>query len=456
MNIKTKLSLRFSLIVAGVLLFFSVLVYYFSYSSQVSKFHDNLLENAKNTAILLINVVEVDSTLLKKIHQSTIQLDQEEIVLTDSAFHVRYSNKITTLTDEVIRANYSNYDVSFFSRSGKDGVYYKHRFKGQVYHVYVMAYDTARRENLADLRGILFWSIVFSILLSVLFSYLFSKNAIKPIADIIKSIRKINSARLGSRLKEGKNNDELDQLARSFNEMLAKLDQAFKNQEEFISNASHELKTPLSVMIAESDYVLSHESSPEEYRRHISEMVADLKIMNAQINSLLELAQLNSDQTIRFTAIRIDEIVYHSIHQIRAKYPGRKMLPVIQYPENESDLLVEGNESLLEIVFNNLLENACKFSGGDIHIEFRLTGDHILINITDQGIGIPKGDIENVYHPFIRASNARNSAGFGIGLSLVSKILELHRVNFKISSFENEGTRFEMTFRKAGNETKEI
>ena len=85
MNIKTRLSFQFTLIVTGILLFFSLLVYYFSYTSQLNKFRENLLDSAKNTAILLINVAEVDSSLLKKIHQSTISLEKEEIALTDSA-----------------------------------------------------------------------------------------------------------------------------------------------------------------------------------------------------------------------------------------------------------------------------------------------------------------------------------------------------------------------------------
>ncbi len=79
MNIKTRLSFQFTLIVAGILIFFSLLVYYFSYSSQLAKFRENLLDSAKNTAILLINVAEVDSSLLKKIHQSTISWEKEEI-----------------------------------------------------------------------------------------------------------------------------------------------------------------------------------------------------------------------------------------------------------------------------------------------------------------------------------------------------------------------------------------
>ena len=149
-----------------------------------------------------------------------------------------------------------------------------------------MAFDKSRTENLSELRKILFWSILFSVWLSVLLSYLFSKKAIKPISQIIKSVKEINSLRLSNRLDEGNRKDEIDQLAITFNEMLTNLEIAFKNQEDFVSNASHELRTPLTVMIGESDYLLSRERKKEDYINHISGLVNDLKKLNSLLNSL--------------------------------------------------------------------------------------------------------------------------------------------------------------------------
>jgi len=134
---------------------------------------------------------------------------------------------------------------------------------------------------------------------------------------------------------------------------------------------------------------------------------------------------------------------------VKAKYPDHKIIPKIQYPENENTLLINGNTGLLSIAFKNLIENACKFSDDDVIIEFALPSDHILIKIMDKGIGIPAGEIENIYKPFNRASNVRFKSGFGIGLSLVAKIFELHEVSFTVYSTENEGTKFEMLFKRS-------
>ena len=397
MNIKTRLSFQFTLIVAGILLFFSVLVYYFSYSSQLTKFRENLLDGAKNTAILLINVVEVDSSLLKKIHQSTISWEKEEIALTDSAFNLVYGNNIQYLSDKVMRINSNNGNINFFSIGEKDGVCYKHNFNNRTYNVFVMAFDNTRPENLSELRRILLWSILFSVWLSVLLSYFFSKKAIQPISQIIKSVKNINSLRLSNRLNEGNRKDEIDQLAITFNEMLTNLEIAFKNQEDFVSNASHELRTPLTVMIGESDYLLSRERKQEEYINHISGLVNDLKKLNALLNSLLELAQINRDNSIQLSSVRIDEIIYNAIHQVKTKYQGRKIIPKIQYPENENDLLINGNSGLLTIAFKNLIDNACKFSNEDVTIEFLIMDKYIKIIISDKGIGIPSNELNSIY-----------------------------------------------------------
>jgi signal transduction histidine kinase len=448
MNIKTRLSFQFTFIIAGILLVFSVLTYYFFYTSQLSKFREDLLDTAKNTAILLINVVEVDSSLLKKIHQSTISWENQEIALTDSSLNMIYANNIQYLSNKAIKLNSEVKKDHFFSVAEKDGVCYIHHYNHKSYYVFVMAFDHARIENLSGLRGILFWCILFTIWLSVILSYLFSKKAIQPISHIISSVKAINSSRLNNRLNEGNRKDEIDQLAMTFNEMLTKLETAFKNQKDFVSNASHELRTPLTVMVGETDYILSRERKKEEYVKYISGICIDLKELNILLNSLLELAQINKDNNIQLSGVRIDEIIYNAIHQVKTKYKGRKILPKIVYPENETDLQINGNSGLLTIAFRNLIDNACKFSNEDIIIEIQIIDKFLKINISDKGIGIPSNELANIFSPFKRASNVKFKSGYGIGLSLVDRIIELHDASINVYSVENEGTLFEVHFKR--------
>jgi len=446
MDIKTRLSVQFTLSVLGILMVFCMLVYYFSYSSQLSTFRQNLLVRAQNTAILLINVQEVDSTLLKKIYLTTKSLEEEEIVLNDSNDKTLYSDKIRDLKNiSSTRISHAS-SPEFFSIGKKDGVLYNHHVNNQLYHVYVLAYDQFRAENLRGLRIVLLWSIVFSLCLSVWTSYFFSKVAINPISNIVAKVKEINASKLSNRLDEGKRQDEIEQLAITFNQMLSDLELVFKSQEEFVSNASHELRTPLAIMIAESDYIIGRKRSPEEYEIHIARLTEDLRKLNLLINSLLELAQLNRDKNISKSSIRIDELVFNAIHSVKLKYPGRKILPRIEYSDNENDFVIDGNPGLLEIAFKNLVENACKFSTGEVEVEILNTGKGVVVRITDYGVGIPENEIGNIFKPFNRATNAKFIGGFGIGLSIVAKIIELHGAEIKVASTLNKGTSFDLRF----------
>lgn len=446
MKIKTRLSIQFTLLVLGILVVFSVLVYYFSYSSQLSKYRENLLESAQNTAILLINVQEVDSTLLKKIHQTTKSLEEEEIALTDSSNKLLYSNQVKYLNGYISGNTISSREPVYFSIGRKDGVIYNHEVNRQQYHVFVLAYDKHRDENLKELRNVLQWSILFSVWLSIWASYLFSKLAINPISKIISKVKEINSSKLNSRLDEGKGQDEIEQLSITFNQMLSDLELAFKSQNEFVSNASHELRTPLAIMIAESDYLISRDRTPEEYARHIKGLSHDLRNLNLLINSLLELAHMNRDNTISKSPVRIDELIFNSIKSMKSKYPGRKILPEIDFSVSESDLTISGNAGLLEIAIRNLIDNACKFSDNDVSVRIANSAGRLTVSILDQGIGIPEAEVSNIFNSFKRGANAKFIGGFGIGLAIVARVAELHQAEIKVSSKENGGTRFEIQF----------
>lgn len=446
MNIKTRLSFQFTLIIVGILLVFSSLVYYFSYSSQLDKFRDNLFNRARNTAILLLRVSEVDSTLLTKIQESTFYWEKEEIVVTDSAHHIIYRFNVKYLTDEIIGKYINEGGMGHFKIGKRDGVFNEYTFKKQTVHVFVMAFDHARAEHLKELRGILVWSNLFSIWIAILFSYLFARNAIKPISEIIKQVKKIDYSKLNTRLEEGNKRDEIAQLAITFNEMLTDLELAFKNQAEFISHASHELRTPLSIIISESDYILAREQEGEDYRRHISGITEDLKKLNSQLNTLLELAQINKIRAIQVAEIRIDEVIFSATQIIKLKYPDRKIILRVDYPDNENELPVDGNYGMLVIAFSNLIDNACKFSGEDVTVNIAVDNQSILVTIVDKGIGIPQDELTKIFHPFNRASNATFISGYGIGLSLAVKIFDLHHATINVISKINDGTRFELRF----------
>jgi signal transduction histidine kinase len=170
--------------------------------------------------------------------------------------------------------------------------------------------------------------------------------------------------------------------------------------------------------------------------------------MNILLNSLLELAQINPENPLQISPVRIDEILYQSIQLVKHKYSDRKIVVKMEYPENSNDLLIDANAGLLNIAFKNLVENACKFSVKDIEIELVIDELMISVSINDKGIGIPSDELQSIYDPFKRASNATFKGGFGIGLTLVKRIVELHQAWLNVESTLNYGTSFKLKFRR--------
>ena len=148
------------------------------------------------------------------------------------------------------------------------------------------------------------------------------------------------------------------------------------------------------------------------------------------------------------TDLRIDELIFNAIQSTKAKYPGRKILPKIEYPDNENDLNIYGNQGLLDIAIKNLFENACKFSTNEVEVKISMIDELISVQISDKGVGIPEDQIASIFDAFNRSDNVKYIGGFGIGLSIVSKIMALHSVEIKVTSVINQGTCFELLFQK--------
>ena len=444
-NIKTKLALQFMAIVTVILFVFAFLIYYFTYTTNKEKFKTSLLNRAKYTSIVINRNKTIEKEFLDKIFTSTYVAQNQEVVICNLKYELLYEYKRNLISEDVLQALNINEEYNFFYLENKDAVCLRIKFHEIPALLVIMANDNARKDYLRDLTGFLFWGIIVSMALTSLFAYIFSKQAFKPVSRINEEVQTINASNLSIRLDEGNGMDELERLAATFNTMLDGLEASFKNQAEFIANASHELKTPLAVMIAESEYLLSKDKSVEEYKNHIKKNIEYVHKFNDHLNNLLELARINRITSIEKHEVRLDEILYDAIKMIREKYPERKILTKIELPENDKELIIIANYSLMVLAFINLLDNAVKFSNENINLSLE-TSHQLIVTITDSGIGIPKSELLHINKPYKRAGNARYISGFGIGLSLVSRIFEAHGFNFQISSTVNAETSIRILF----------
>lgn len=446
MKIRNKLTYRFALIVASILLIFSVAIYYFSASFREQEFDKRLIDKGLTTARLLIKVDEVDMKLLRIIDRNNLTaLQNEKITVYDSLYNKIYSSDDdpeVPVGIDLFREIKSEGQV-FFNHNHNETIGVLYKEKDDSFFVIVSAYDQFGINKLSNLRLILIVGFIFSMGAVFVAGWVFSGESIKPISQIINEVKEISISKLHLRINEGNGQDEIAQLAIQFNQMLERLEQAVDMQKSFVSNASHELRTPLSTIRAQLEVSLTDERKKTEYKDVLESVLEDINNLINLSNGLLDLAHLGSGISgPGLKKIRLDELLFQCVSDLSKKYPEQPItLNVSDELEDERMFIILGIEQLIKTAFLNLIDNACKFSNGNpVIINIGFIKNEIVITILDSGVGIRQGELNHIFDPFYRGSNVRTISGHGIGLSLAQKIITLHNGQLKITSKLNEGT----------------
>lgn len=311
------------------------------------------------------------------------------------------------------------------------------------YLVVVSAENYFFSHHMAYLRNLLFTSLLYALILIVLVSMLISRTLVGPVDRIIEKVEKISSENLHLRLEFPKSKDSLHKLVKTFNDMLNRLETTFETQKNFISNASHELNTPLTSIIGEADYTLSKERDSELYKKSLTNILSEAEKLAHKTNALLLLAQTGFDgKSQRQSKLRVDQLILdvkETVQKLSSKY--KVYLDFGLLPENHENLKVKGNFYLLHLALTNIVVNGCKYSNNDqVYVALGASKTHVVIIVRDSGIGIPESDIPYIYDPYFRASNTTDFVGYGIGLPLSRNIVSMHNGEIKITSVEHKGT----------------
>lgn len=447
MSIRLRLMLIFASMVAVILSVFSVFVYYSTVSIRKSAFFDRLWER---TEISLQLISETPRPDLSKIHPSerntywTI-LPDEEIIIFDDSGRYSYINEFTAVKiDYEPVLNHLKVAGSIEKKIGQRQIVgISKRIDDQTYYVIVSAFDKNGQRLLNNLRLTMVSSFLTSIIFTFLAGWYFSRETFKPVERIIETAEKISETDLDLRVPIPAGKNELVRLVNTINESLDRLQKAFEVQKVFVANASHELRTPLTALRGELEVALLKDRSKDEYKHILTMAYDDAKRLSSLVNHLLLFAQTSSDpRSLNFESIRIDEIVMDVMQKFSTIYPDRQIeIRFTNQIPDETKLIVSGNENLLAVAINNVIDNALKYSDRKpVHIEIN-SGDKIKISIADKGVGISLNDMESVFEPFYRSKRSSNVVGFGLGLALAKKIIELHGGNIIIKSKINEGSK---------------
>lgn len=314
---------------------------------------------------------------------------------------------------------------------------------GKRYLVAVSANNYYINHHLTFLRNILGLGILLSLAISIYLSFYFSKHIFDPIRRITNQVRHISTENIHLRLEQTEYRNEIGELTATFNDLLNRVETALEIQKNFISNASHELATPLTSIIGEADVTLRRERSPAEYQQSLQTILTQAERLNEITRSLLSLAQIGfRGKKIVFEVIRADELIWEAKAIIDKLNPQNKInVELSLLPEDPKKLRVNGNRQLLQLAFVNLLNNACKYSyNKPVSVHIGASDRQVIIVVQDKGVGIPEEEIKFIFDPFFRASNSKLFEGYGIGLPLARNIITLHNGTLTVSSKVEVGT----------------
>lgn len=312
--------------------------------------------------------------------------------------------------------------------------------------VYVAQSLASVRQTIGAFGTFLILSFIGALALIVVSGIWLARTAIGPINRISQAVQEIGGEDLTKRLNWQGRRDELGRLAARFDDMLARLENAFARERRFISDASHELKTPLTVINANAQMLERWGDRDVQVRREALEAIrAESQQMARVINAMLMLAKTDSAEGLALEPLNMRPIISDVANSLRAR-AAEKGLGL--EAKCEGDAYVLGEPGLVRQVIVNLTENAIKFTqSGGVTISMRAENSHAHLDVSDTGPGIPADALPHVFERFYRADPAHSRAveGTGLGLAVVSSIVRAHGGEIAVTSTVGEGTTVSVT-----------
>jgi len=435
----------FTLILAVALIFI-----YFSFAKfRKDEFYSRLKEKAIMTYKLLIESKRIDSSMLREIDKYTPTTAARQVMI------FRDSTIVYNSSDD----KKINYDNNLFATIKAKQEYFTKQDENEVlglytgmnadpYTIIAYGYDRSGFRKMGFLKWAMIIAYFIGILIGWVATYFFVKKAIRPLQSLKTNLDNINYTNLDIRLPEIGRGEEVNSLSTNFNKMLARLEQSFSFQKDFVHYASHELRTPLAAMVSLTETSLNNSTTSEEYQEALKQLLLQQRNLTDITNSLLLLSgnKVNANGQ-EYPMLRLDELIFRSIEIMKDLFPSVNIEMNFEgSPSNENLLLIHANEPLILMAFNNLLKNAVQYSSDNkVHIVVKVNEQEKEVRFMNAGSNFSSQETEKIFTPFYRAPNSSTVKGHGLGLSLVKHILQLHRANIHYD-YKEEMNIFNITF----------
>jgi len=306
--------------------------------------------------------------------------------------------------------------------------------------VYVFGDDMY--ETMEELEHVLFISIPLIGLLFVFVGWFIVNNVLKRVSNVIDEVNQIGINDLNKRLTLSSSNDEIEELIITFNTLLNRLDDSVMKIKRFSNDVSHELKTPLTVIRGEIELGLRKDRTKEEYKQILKSSLTESIQLQELIDSLFFLSNSNKQEIVsKFETLEIDEIIIDILSEYKQLVSEKNITIEFDSLENVFTL---GDLLLVKIMIGNIIQNSIKYSNNNSKIIISLKNK--TLSIKDFGIGIDQKNIKNIFDRFYRADESRGRGGYGLGLSIVKNISDIHNYTIDIKSELSKYTEVSINF----------
>ena len=441
MKIRHKLFLSFSTVGSIILLIFGITIYLFSSNHKKQEFYNQLSHRVNITEKMFLEKDHFSEKDFEKIRQEflhTLPEEEEEVIkIGDAGIEsVQYDYPKDFIRNIITNSH------AWFEEGDRQGAGKYFHLDGKDYIVIVTAIDNSGIKKLIYLRGIIITGLIVCIFLFSLLSVPLSARIIKPLSYKIRMANMISANNLHQRLTGISSKDEIGELAIAFNHLLDRIENAFETRKRFISNASHEIRNPLTAIINEADISLEKKRTGDEYRESLNSISTEAERMQLLVDNLLELSKISdADTSFQFDYLPLIPLVEEVVKKYGFTGKENQIKVIIKEQPSGFDPGIWGNKNLIMSALTNIIDNACKFSNGkEVLITLSSEAQNAVITVQDEGIGIPEEDLNHITEAFYRASNARTIKGSGIGITLARRIVEIHKGELLISSKIGEGT----------------
>lgn len=450
MSLRNRLTLLFTAIVSVLLALFCSILYFFAEQYRGQEFQNRLRAEAMTAGHMLVGRERIGPALYKLMDKNQLTvLPQEEIIIYNNRNQLVYESGTDFLAVRPATLDRVRQLQTMYWREGNReivGVLFNEDndpFPHVIFASGVDTYGSRMTRNLAQLL-VIGWLLMTGIMLAA--GRFFAGRSLQPIGQINQRIDEITASNLSLRLPEGVNADELTQLAQRFNRMLNRLEDAFRLQRSFVSHASHELRTPLTAITGQLEVSLLADDEPDELKATLHSVLEDVRGLNRMVNGLLSLASANMDASaVPMAPVQLNTLLENVCQELQRLQPSYKVYTTIVQPNPATNYVwqLQGNEALLRTAFFNLLENGGKFSSDHtVTATLSIQGPFIQLAVWNQGTTIPADQLSTIFMPFQRGRNAGGKPGYGIGLPLTRRIVEVHRGQLLVESSEQNGTTF--------------